>query len=295
MLHIAPNVYVPEGPQYPASATPVVIETPNRLVLFDCGMDASLRQREQHSVDGTCFDQIAGFSQRQAKPVSLIFLSHAHGDHTLDAPFYQRRFPEVRFLGHTQNRAPLPRFAGLALHQTFDRDASFYVDGVELRVLMTPGHTENGEDISLLIPAAGLVCTGDTVQPHGERYEQGEGTFMPFYVRGDDYLQSLQRLRELNPALVQTAHHGTYSGALALETSIRAVVRTRDLASRLLRENPGVSDDTLAEWIFDTIGYERNVPKDAVLRRRLGEQNHYLTYDIHGINYFIAKARAEQR
>jgi glyoxylase-like metal-dependent hydrolase (beta-lactamase superfamily II) len=66
------------------------------------------------------------------------------------------------------------------------------VDGLEIRVVGTPGHT--GDSLSFLVPADGAVLTGDTVL--------GRGTTVVAHPDGrlGPYLGSLRRLRGLAEA-----------------------------------------------------------------------------------------------
>jgi glyoxylase-like metal-dependent hydrolase (beta-lactamase superfamily II) len=60
--------------------------------------------------------------------------------------------------------------------------------GVELRVIETPGHTD--DSVSLLLEADGAVLTGDTVLGRGTTVIASDGNL-------GDYLRSLDRLRAL--------------------------------------------------------------------------------------------------
>jgi glyoxylase-like metal-dependent hydrolase (beta-lactamase superfamily II) len=81
------------------------------------------------------------------------------------------------------------------------------VDGLEIRVVATPGHS--GDSLCFLLPAAGdgaaagssgAVLTGDTVL--------GRGTSVVAHPDGRlrDYLDTLCRLRELGDTLVLPGH-----------------------------------------------------------------------------------------
>lgn len=70
------------------------------------------------------------------------------------------------------------------------------VDGLEVRVVGTPGHT--GDSLSFVLPADSAVLTGDTVL--------GRGTSVIAHPEGrlGDYLASLARLRALVHAVAIT-------------------------------------------------------------------------------------------
>ncbi|MET0134193.1 MAG: MBL fold metallo-hydrolase [Kibdelosporangium sp.] len=111
----------------------------------------------------------------EAGPVSLILLTHHHPDHVEGAPW-------------------LAAETGAAV-RAFDpelcRDAEALLDGetfsaagLELRVLHTPGHTE--DSVSFQLP--GAVLTGDTILGRGTTVISSLG----------QYLQSLRLLSEIS-------------------------------------------------------------------------------------------------
>jgi len=122
-------------------------------------------------------------AERAGRRVVLILLTHGHPDHAEGA----RRLAEL-------TRAPVraldPRHRlgdeGLAEGQVVG------AGGLELRVLATPGHTE--DSLSFLLAADAALLTGDTVL--------GRGTTVVAYPDGrlGDYLGSLRRLRDLAEA-----------------------------------------------------------------------------------------------
>ena len=117
--------------------------------------------------------------EKQEARVAQILLTHGHADHSESAA----RFAE---LTGAPVRALDPRHRlgdeGLA-----DGDV-VEVDGLELRVVGTPGHT--GDSLSFLLPADRAVLTGDTVL--------GRGTTLVAYPDGTlaEYLDSLNLLRD---------------------------------------------------------------------------------------------------
>ncbi|MGH3344437.1 MAG: MBL fold metallo-hydrolase [Carbonactinosporaceae bacterium] len=123
---------------------------------------------------------VAGAVEATGRSPGLTLLTHRHPDHSAGA----RRFAE---LTGTAVRALDPAFRlggeGLAGGDVVE------VDGLELRVLATPGHS--GDSLSFLLPADRVVLTGDTVL--------GRGTTVVAHPDGrlGDYLDSLRRLQEL--------------------------------------------------------------------------------------------------
>jgi len=115
-----------------------------------------------------------------AGEVGVVLLTHGHADHSEGAGAYAERVGcGVRALdsAHRLGRE------GLA-----DGDV-VEVDGLEVRVVATPGHT--ADSVSFVVPSEAAVLTGDTVL--------GRGTSVVAHPDGKlgAYLDSLRRLREV--------------------------------------------------------------------------------------------------
>jgi glyoxylase-like metal-dependent hydrolase (beta-lactamase superfamily II) len=118
--------------------------------------------------------------QRAGAVVALTLLTHGHLDHSGGAHrFHELTGAPVLALD------PLQRLGseGLAAGQRIE------VDGLDLEVVATPGHTS--DSLSFLLPSDRAVLTGDTVL--------GRGTTVVAHPDGRlaDYLESLQRLGSL--------------------------------------------------------------------------------------------------
>jgi glyoxylase-like metal-dependent hydrolase (beta-lactamase superfamily II) len=115
-----------------------------------------------------------------AGEVGVVLLTHHHADHSEAArEFAERMGCGVRALD------PAYRLGSEGLG---DGDV-VSVDGLEIRVVATPGHTS--DSLSFLLPAEGAVLTGDTVL--------GRGTTVVAHPDGQlgAYLDSLDRLHAL--------------------------------------------------------------------------------------------------
>jgi len=115
-----------------------------------------------------------------AGDVAVVLLTHGHPDHAEGAGrFAERAGCPVRALD------PVHRLGteGLSDGDVVD------VDGLELRVVGTPGHT--ADSLSFVLSADAALLSGDTVL--------GRGTSVVAHPDGslDSYLESLRRLREL--------------------------------------------------------------------------------------------------
>lgn len=119
----------------------------------------------------------------EAGPVAVVLLTHGHADHAEAAQaFAERMGCRVRALD------PRHRLGSEGL---VDGDV-VEVDGLEIRVVGTPGHTS--DSLSFVLPAERAVLTGDTVL--------GRGTTVVAHPDGElgAYLNSLHRLHTLAEA-----------------------------------------------------------------------------------------------
>ena len=112
--------------------------------------------------------------------VGVVLLTHGHADHAEGARWFAEQ-------AHCGVRAldPAHRLGDEGLNDGDVVD----VDGLEVRIVGTPGHTL--DSLSFLLPAEEAVLTGDTVL--------GRGTSVVAHPDGrlGAYLKSLQRLRQL--------------------------------------------------------------------------------------------------
>jgi glyoxylase-like metal-dependent hydrolase (beta-lactamase superfamily II) len=115
-----------------------------------------------------------------AGQVGAVLLTHGHADHSEGArAFADRARCGVRALD------PTFRYGAEGLHDGEVID----VDGLEVRVMGTPGHTS--DSLCFVLPAEGAVLTGDTVL--------GRGTTVVAHPDGalGPYLRSLRQLSAL--------------------------------------------------------------------------------------------------
>jgi glyoxylase-like metal-dependent hydrolase (beta-lactamase superfamily II) len=129
-------------------------------------------------------DRVLAGATAAGRPVACVLLTHGHADHAEGArALAERAGAPVRALD------PRCRLGdeGLAGGDVVE------VDGLELRVVATPGHS--GDSLSFALPAGRALLTGDTVL--------GRGTSVVAHPEGrlGDYLDSLRRLHEESAAL----------------------------------------------------------------------------------------------
>ncbi|GAA3738591.1 MBL fold metallo-hydrolase [Salinactinospora qingdaonensis] len=124
-------------------------------------------------------ERVARAVQEQGAQVLVTLLSHHHPDHVEGARYFSE-------LTGAPVRAADPAYridgGGLADGEVIE------ADGLELRVVATPGHT--ADSVSFYLPADGALLTGDTVLGSGTTVIAADGGL-------SDYMGSLFRLREL--------------------------------------------------------------------------------------------------
>ena len=183
-------------------------------------------------------DAVAGWAEAEGS-VGVVLLTHHHLDHSEAARELAERLGcGVRALD------PALRLGSEGLG---DGDV-VEVDGLEVRVVATPGHT--ADSLSFHLPAEDVVLTGDTVL--------GRGTTVVAHPDGElgAYLDSLDRLHALcsehGVGAVWPGHGPVIDDALgALELLPRAPPRPagpgggRPGRPRAPRERGGAADDAL--------------------------------------------------
>jgi glyoxylase-like metal-dependent hydrolase (beta-lactamase superfamily II) len=141
---------------------------------------------------------------------STVVVTHAHSDHVSGAPAIMARWPGARFV-----KFPWP---GAGLRGTHDADVSWSwledgaivdTDDGPLTVLHTPGHSP--DHVTLWHADSRTLFTGDMLV-------QGSTVVIPASHRGSlaDYLRSLDRMRQLNPARALPAHGPVIDDPVAL-------------------------------------------------------------------------------
>lgn len=126
-------------------------------------------------------DLVVRTAREAGREIGLILLTHGHFDHAEGAP----RLAE---LTGAPVRA-LDRELRLGQEEGLRDGDVLEVDGLEIRVVGTPGHT--GDSLCFVLPADRALLTGDTVL--------GRGTTVVAHPDGrlGPYLDSLRRLRAL--------------------------------------------------------------------------------------------------
>ena len=191
----------------------------------------------------------------EAGPVAVVLLTHGHADHSESArTFAERMGCGVRALDPRHQLGP----EGLG-----DGDV-VEVDGLEVRVVGTPGHTS--DSLSFVLPAERAVLTGDTVL--------GRGTSVVAHPDGQlgAYLDSLSRLRALADTQEITSvwpgHGPAIDDALAVLDYYLAHRQKRlDQVREALRELTSSDPDAGATGVTGTHDAERGELARAIVEK----------------------------
>jgi endoribonuclease LACTB2 len=133
-----------------------------------------------------------------------VLVTHAHSDHVSGAPAIHARWPSAVFSKHPW----AIRDPKLPWRRLDDGDVVATDEG-ELQVLLTPGHAP--DHLTFWHAASRTLFAGDMLV-------QGSTVVIPASHGGSlaDYLQSLERMSQLNPARAWPAHGPVIDDPLAL-------------------------------------------------------------------------------
>jgi len=179
-----------------------------------------------------------------AEQVAVVLLTHHHADHSEAA----REFAERVGCGV---RALDPSYR-LGSEGLGDGDV-VEVDGLEVRVVATPGHT--ADSLSFLVPAEGAVLTGDTVLGRGTTVVAHPDGQLGAYLDSLDRLHALADEREL--AAIWPGHGPVIDDALgALDFYIahrRERLQQVESAVATLRSDAPVPADELPRKVVEIV------------------------------------------
>lgn len=186
-------------------------------------------------------------------PVEVILLTHHHPDHTEGAPWLAERvgapvraYREDLCLGADPLRA----------------DQVIAAAGLRIRVLHTPGHTDDSVSLRFEHEGRTHVLTGDTVL--------GRGTTVLSDLGG--YLRSLRALRELPPGSLGLPGHGPELPDLA--ATVRAYSDHREqrldqVRAALRRLGPDATARQIVELVYADVDQALWAPAEASVLAQL--------------------------
>jgi glyoxylase-like metal-dependent hydrolase (beta-lactamase superfamily II) len=169
-----------------------------------------------------------------APEIALVLLTHGHHDHSeTAAAVHEQTGVPVRAIdpAHCHGAAPVT-----------DQEL-ISAAGLDVRVLATPGHTS---DSASFLVGTEAVLTGDTIL--------GRGTTVVAHPDGNlaDYLDSLQRLRDLGDVAVLTGHGPElpHAGAVAGRYLEHRAERLRQIRSALQELGADATARQIVELVY---------------------------------------------
>lgn len=173
--------------------------------------------------------------------IAVILLTHGHLDHSEAAP----RLSEL--VGGVPVRA-LDRQYRLGDDEGLRGGDVIELDGLEIRVVATPGHT--GDSLCFTVPADRAILTGDTIL--------GRGTTVVAHPDGrlGDYLETLQNLRVLAEkneiATVMPGHGPVLPDAMSVvEYYLEHRAQRLDQVKAAFAAGDGTTDDVVRRVYAD--------------------------------------------
>jgi glyoxylase-like metal-dependent hydrolase (beta-lactamase superfamily II) len=156
--------------------SPMTLDGTNTWVLAEPGAERAL-VIDPGPADEGHLRRVAGTVAGGGRRVALVLLTHGHADHAEGA----RRFAELSGAAAVRALDPAHRLGDEGLAE----GEAVTLDGLELTVMETPGHSD--DSLCFWIPADRAILTGDTVLGYGTTVVDG---------KLGDYLDSLDRLRD---------------------------------------------------------------------------------------------------
>ncbi len=234
---LADNVYMATG-----VGNVMMITTGEGNVIFDTGLVLQTAR------------QLEALQEVSDAPVKYIVLSHSHADHIGGTPYFredgteiiahdefteeQRYLRELEPYQYRRNRTlfpwmpswnerpdiPMMRYGGVEPTVTVGNweTYAFELGGLEFQVIGTPG-AEGADNAVLWLPAQKILFTGDFFGPQFPQFPN------VFTMRGEkvrtpiEYVQSLDLLLKLEPAMVVPSHFNPTEGADAIRTDMTRI------------------------------------------------------------------------
>jgi glyoxylase-like metal-dependent hydrolase (beta-lactamase superfamily II) len=129
---------------------------------------------------------------RNAETLQEIVLTHAHVDHMGGVPSLREKFGPLKV-----SKKPWPELDRDLEIEAIDEGSEIRTEGATLRAVWTPGHAR--DHLCFHLPEEDALFTGDVVLGAGTTVIPPDGDL-------GDYLRSLHRILDIDPAVIYPAH-----------------------------------------------------------------------------------------
>ena len=249
------------------------LTTPVSSHLLVYNGEAALIDTSISAVQGRLIEEIAGVVS-QTSELSYVFVTHTHFDHIGGIPYLRTFSPKVKLVVSPQCAEMLEdqsmleqayeqnEKAAEAMKQEMqisekdwcssfgveqilgDGDSIKLGDEVEIKLIATPGHTE--DSVSYLIRPDDALVVGEALGGYHGR-DRITSCFTSSY---QDYLNSIDKLSKLNTSIIQLPHDGALTGDLAKKHIIEARAEAERMQALVKAE---LDQGKLVEEIFDDL------------------------------------------
>jgi glyoxylase-like metal-dependent hydrolase (beta-lactamase superfamily II) len=182
----------------------VIIEGPHEVMLIDAQLTKTSAERALQEIKET------------KKPLSIIYITHEHADHFLGLEVFREAYPRVRIIANSSvvdriNKVYQEKIdkwktllgPGATSHVVvIERfDGNFITFGSSQIEVLKDIQGDTNENTMLWIPGQRVLIAGDVVFNNMHLYTAETDT-----KARKEWLNSLQKIRELNPSVVIPGH-----------------------------------------------------------------------------------------
>ena len=175
-------------------------------------------------------NMIKSLKALDAFPPDIIILTHSHWDHVQAVPILREHAEkEGKDIEVIASHKAIPQLEDQSFNNVFDKKANYTnipnvttvkegdiidLDGVTLQIIDAPGHID--DHIAILDQTNSILFPGDSL---GAQLVSGFPfpTFMPPYWNKEDYLDTLDKLEQVNFDSIALTHYGLLKGKEAEE------------------------------------------------------------------------------
>ncbi|MGC9516691.1 MAG: MBL fold metallo-hydrolase [Methanomicrobiales archaeon] len=213
---------------------------------------------------------------RSCEEIALIIHTHSHPDHIGSSKILKElsgcaiaiHQNEVSWLEDIENQyqeRPVPNFhqmvggpvnVDIALE---DNDVIELEENLQLEVIHTPGHSSGS--ISLKIPGANVIFTGDSIPVAGE---------IPIYDDFNECVSSLKKLKEIDDYQVLLESWDQPKSFDEAQEAIKDSLDYLDYIDQLVTEyeseNDAIKPDDLVKYVLKELGLPENLANPLIYR-----------------------------